>query len=175
MQKCGICLSKGEIQPGAGGTKHKGNSRDTPPASRDKCHPTGLILPPEEWFNSRSAGSSPGRAGARASALQEFCSQFILQKAPRLFFPWFPSLRCWECRAPFLELLPDASPAGRGGGDGVGLGGAPRGESECSAAHSRSQAEAASDPSSQESAGAGISAPAAGADHGWDGRGAKGT
>lgn len=64
QQKCGICLSKGEIQPRAGGTKHKGNSRDTPPASRDEFHPTGLILLPEEWFKSKSAGSSPGRAGA---------------------------------------------------------------------------------------------------------------
>lgn len=73
-------------------------------------------------------------------------------------------------RSPLRGSLPEAPPAGRGGGDGVGFGAAPRGEAERAAAHAGSQA----DSSSQERAGASVAPSAAGADHGC-GRQAKQT
>lgn len=86
----GFAFPRVKSSPEQGGTKHKGNSRDTPPASRDKFHPFRLDPAPRGMVQLQECRIKPRQGRGRASALQEFCSQFILQKAPRLFFHRFP-------------------------------------------------------------------------------------
>lgn len=100
--------------------------------------------------------------------LFQFITAEILQpicpiKGNKTFLSTVSLLPCdGHRRSPLLELLSEAPPAGRGGGDGVGFGATPRGEAERPAAHASSQA----DSSSQKCTGTRIAPSAAGADHG---------
>lgn len=52
--------------------------------------PSGLILLPEEWLNSRSAGSSPGRAGAGPQHCRSFAANSSYKRHQDFFFHGFP-------------------------------------------------------------------------------------